>query len=117
VTVNITINAVTSPYAVLYTITNQWPGGFTADVKITNVSGANINGWTLKWTFPGNQQITNLWNGNVTQSGTSVTVTDAGWNKKLDTGANTTIGFQATFSGTNAKPTAFTLNGVNCTVQ
>lgn len=118
VAVSITITgSQTAPYAVLYTITNQWPGGFTADVKITNVSGANINGWTLAWSFAGDQKITNLWNGVVTQSGKNVSVKDASWNKVINTGGSQTIGFQATFSGTNAKPTSFTLNGVNCTVQ
>ena len=47
---------------------NQWSTGFTANVGVTN-RGAALNGWTLTWAFPGNQQITNAWNSTVTQTG------------------------------------------------
>lgn len=36
---------------------------------------SSVDGWTLAWTFPGGQQIVNLWNGIATQNGSSVTVT------------------------------------------
>ena len=40
-------------------VANSWSNGFTADVTITNTGTTPINGWTLAWTFAGNQQITN----------------------------------------------------------
>ena len=46
-----------------YTVVNSWPGGFQAGITIANTGAGAINGWTLRWTFGGNQQITNLWNG------------------------------------------------------
>ena len=60
--------------SVNYNITSDWGSGFVADVAIKN-EGDPINGWTLSWTFPDGQQITNLWNGNHTQSGAKVSVT------------------------------------------
>jgi glucose/arabinose dehydrogenase len=51
---------------------NQWSNGFTANVTVTNRAAA-LNGWTVSWTFPGNQQITNAWNTQLTQSGAAVT--------------------------------------------
>ncbi|GAA5527372.1 glycoside hydrolase family 9 protein [Herpetosiphon gulosus] len=100
---------------VTYTISNQWPTGFTADVVIKN-NGAAINGWNLAWTYSGNQFISNLWNGNVSQAGQAVNVTNVNWNGYLGTGATASFGMQASFSGTNTKPTAFSLNGVACSV-
>src|SRR5690606_23773355 len=48
-----------------YTV-NSWGTGFPANVAITNL-GRAIHGWTLEWAFPGNQQVTNLWNGTYPQ--------------------------------------------------
>ena len=95
---------------------NSWTGGFTADVTVKNTGTAQIGGWTLKWTYPGDQKVTSAWNANVTQSGAAVTATDMGYNGTLAAGASTGFGFQGTFGSSNATPTAFTLNGAACTV-
>lgn len=108
----------TGNYVVTYAIQNDWGSGATVNVTIKNNSTAAVNGWTLAWTFSGNQKITNLWNGSYTQSGTSVSVKDAGYNSNIPANGGTqTFGFQITYSGTNAKPTSFTLNGTACQVQ
>jgi len=52
----------------------------------------------------------------VTQSGTSVTATNASWNGALAAGGSASFGFLASSTGTNAAPTAFTLNGTACAV-
>jgi len=83
--------------------------GFTADVTITNRSDEPIDGWVLKWTFPGNQQIYEMWNAGYEQSGSAVTVWDTvDWNKIIaPNGGTLTFGFNANFSGENAIPTDF----------
>src|SRR6185437_16691065 len=63
-----------SACSVTYTVQNQWTGGFTASLNITNLGSTALNGWTLVFTFPGSQQVTQLWNGNVSQSGNTVTI-------------------------------------------
>ena len=100
---------------VSYTITNQWPGGFGANVNITNL-GDPLTSWTLKWTFANGQTVTQLWNGNVTQSGANVTVTNMSYNGSIATGATLTgMGFNGSWNNsTNSVPTSFTLNGVTC---
>jgi len=104
--------------AVTYAIQNDWGSGATINVTIRNNGSSAINGWTLAWTFPGNQQITNLWNGTYTQSGASVTVKNASWNGTIAAnGGTVSFGFNISYSGTNAKPTAFTLNGTACQSQ
>ncbi|GHO93050.1 hypothetical protein KSF_030980 [Reticulibacter mediterranei] len=54
---------------VQYTVANQWPGGFTANITITNTGTSSLNGWTLVFTFPGSQQVMQGWNGTFTQQG------------------------------------------------
>ena len=44
-----------------YTLRSVWPTGLTADLTIHN-NGDALNGWTLTYTWPGNQQVTNAWN-------------------------------------------------------
>ena len=98
-----------------YTSQNDWGTGFTANVVITNNSSTAINGWTLTWAFPGNQTITNLWNATYSQTGTAVSVTNLGYNNVIAaSGGSVNFGFNANYSGTNAKPAAFVLNGVTC---
>jgi cellulase/cellobiase CelA1 len=95
---------------VTYKVTSQWSGGFTGDVAVA-VTGGTVNGWTLTFAFANGQQITNAWNATVRQAGTAVTATDAGWNAQLGTAD---WGFNGTWNGTNANPTAFSLNGTAC---
>ncbi len=96
---------------------NSWPGGFTANITITNTGSATINGWTLRFTFPGNQQITQIWNGSYTQSGNQVTITNLSYNATIAPNGSVNPGFNGSWSGSNTNPTAFTLNGTACTVQ
>jgi polygalacturonase len=103
----------TTTCQVAYSVTASWPGGFTASVTITN-GGSAVSAWTLGFTFPGNQQVTQGWAGTWSQSGESVTVTSASWNGSLAAGGATTIGFNGSYSGSNPSPTAFTLNGAAC---
>lgn len=96
-----------------YQVSSDWGSGFTANVTITN-HAAQVNGWHLGFTFTGSQKVVQGWNGTWSQTGTAVTVTDAGWNASLPTGASTTIGFNGSYTGTNTAPGAFTLNGTPC---
>ncbi|GCF10710.1 endo-1,4-beta-xylanase [Dictyobacter arantiisoli] len=104
--------------SVHYVVSNQWNSGFGASISITNTSSTAINGWSLKFNFPNGQTITQLWNGTVTQSGSSVTITNTSYNGSIPAGGtlNSSPGFNGSWSGTNSSPTAFTLNGATCTV-
>jgi hypothetical protein len=101
-----------------YAITNQWPGGFGASITITNTGATAINGWSLGFSFPNGQTITQGWNGTFTQSGSAVTITNAAYNSIISAGAtlSSAPGFNGSWTGTNGAPTAFTLNGASCTV-
>ena len=94
--------------------TSDWNNGFTATVTIKNLGDA-LNNWSLKFAFPNSsQRVVQGWSARWSQSGSEVTATNESWNGSLPTGASTSIGFNGSYSGSNPKPTAFTLNGVAC---
>lgn len=98
-----------------YQVTNQWPGGFGANVTITNL-GDPINGWTLTWSYTAGQTITQAWSATVTQSGGNVTARNVDYNGNLATNASTSFGFNGSWNNSsNPEPTSFTLNGTVCT--
>jgi cellulose 1,4-beta-cellobiosidase len=108
--------AAAAPCTVDYKVSNQWGTGFTAAVTVTN-NGAAKTGWSLKWTYGGDQKVSNAWNAKVTQSGAAVTAANESYNGSLPTGGSASFGFQATYSGSNAVPATFTLDGVTCNVD
>ena len=99
-----------------YKIASQWNGGFTGDVKITNL-GAAVSGWDLVWTFPNGQRISQAWNATTTNAGDTVTAKSLGYNKDIATNGSVSFGFNGSWSGTNGIPSSFSLNGAVCTGQ
>ncbi|NUR63043.1 MAG: alpha-L-arabinofuranosidase, partial [Catenulispora sp.] len=95
---------------------NYWTGGFTANVTVANNGTSAWSGWTVAWTWPGDQKVTNAWNAAVTQTGTGVTATNLSYNGSVAPGGSTSFGFQGTWASGNGSPTAFTVNGVACSV-
>ncbi|MFH9060042.1 glycoside hydrolase family 6 protein [Streptomyces coeruleorubidus] len=104
------------PCTVDYKVQNQWNTGFTAAVTITNNSAAKSS-WSLKWSYAGNQKVTSGWNAKISQSGADVTVANESYNAQLATGGSVSFGFQGSYSGSNAIPATFTLDGVTCNVD
>jgi cellulose 1,4-beta-cellobiosidase len=108
-----TVAAAAAACTVKYQVQSSWSGGFTANVTLTNNSSAKSS-WKVGWSFPGDQKVTNGWSAKFTQSGSAVTAANESYNGQLGSGASVSFGFNGTFSGTNAAPTAFTLDGAAC---
>ncbi|WP_051367171.1 cellulose binding domain-containing protein [Hamadaea tsunoensis] len=101
--------------SVTYNNQNQWPGGFTANVTVTNL-GDPISGWNLGFDFPAaGQSVQQGWSATWTQSGQHVNAASLDWNKNLATNGSTSIGFNGLWTGSNPVPASFTLNGITCT--
>jgi cellulose 1,4-beta-cellobiosidase len=100
--------------AVTYSVVNAWPGGLQEQAVLTNTSASPVRGWTLTWSFAGGQRVTDLWNGEFTQSGERVRVTNASYNGTIAPSASVTIGFTSTSAGSDAPLAAFQLNGTEC---
>jgi hypothetical protein len=88
-----------------YAIGSSWSNGFTANVTVSNPGTVATKTWKVTWTWGGNQSIVNAWNAAIASNGTAVTATNMGYNGAIAAGGNTTLGFQASFSGTNSNPT------------
>jgi hypothetical protein len=101
---------------IVYSITNQWQGGFGAAITIDNTGSTALSNWVLTWTFANGQTITQLWNGNESQSGANVTVSNMSYNGSIPAGGSySAMGFNGTWnSSTNAVPGAFAINGTAC---
>ncbi|NUR03206.1 MAG: cellulose 1,4-beta-cellobiosidase [Streptomyces sp.] len=110
------VSAASVPCTVDYKVQNDWGSGFTAAVTVTNNSAAKSS-WAVKWSYAGDQKVTNYWNTKLTQSGTAVTAANETYNGQLATGGSVSFGFQGSYSGSNAVPTSFTLDGVTCNVD
>jgi Cellulose binding domain len=93
---------------------STWPGGFTASVTISDTGTAPINGWTLAFTFPGDQKITNAWNATVTQAGAGVSAANLFYNATIPPGGSQSFGFQGTWATNGTAPASFTVNGAAC---
>jgi endoglucanase len=91
-----------------------WPGHFVGQVSITNTGRTPIKGWTLQWSFLGDQQVTTAWSAAVTRSGATVTAKNMPWNATVNKGQTVTFGFIAHTEGPNPDPVLFRLNGGLC---
>ncbi|MEW9529269.1 cellulose binding domain-containing protein [Microbispora sp. NPDC049125] len=91
----------------------SWPGGFSADISITN-NGPTINGWTARWTFPTPATLEAVWNAKIAQDGPyAMTGTNMPWNAVIPTGRVTAFGWTARAPRADV-PTEITVNGVPC---
>ncbi|MFE9601070.1 cellulose binding domain-containing protein [Streptomyces hokutonensis] len=106
----------TGACSVAYRITNQWAGGFQADVQVTNTGSTTWNGWALGWSFADGQQIGQLWNADWTQSGATVAARNVSWNGTVAAGSSVGFGFTGSWSGVNTKPASFRVGDRACTV-
>jgi hypothetical protein len=101
--------------AVSYTRVSEWAGGVVAQVTIRNTGASAVTGWTLTFSFPGDQKIINGWNAVVTQTGAAVSATNAPYNPTIPAGGSVSFGFQAGWHSSDANPTSFLLNQAACT--
>jgi endo-1,4-beta-xylanase len=75
-----------------YRTVNSWPGGFQGEVTVTAGASA-ITAWTVRWTLSSGQTITQLWSGNLSTSGSNVTVGNVSYNGSVPASGSTTFGF------------------------
>jgi Glycosyl hydrolases family 11/Cellulose binding domain len=102
---------------VTYTVTNQWSGGFSANLAVQNTGTSAWSNWTLTWTFPASgQAVSSGWNGTFSQSGQNVSVKNASWNGSVPAGqaVSSAPGFNGTWTSSNPVPTSFSVNGNVC---
>ncbi|MFC6576341.1 extracellular catalytic domain type 1 short-chain-length polyhydroxyalkanoate depolymerase [Planomonospora parontospora] len=110
-----TVTPGTGSCRVTYTV-NAWNTGLTTAVKITNTGSAAVDGWSLAFTLPGGQTVSNAWNAAVSPNSGQVTARNVSYNGTIAPGASAEFGFQAAHTGNTGEPASFTLNGTPCAV-
>jgi cellulase/cellobiase CelA1 len=98
----------TSGCAATYRITGSWQGGFQGEVTVRNAGSTATKSWNVGWNFTAGQVLSQVWSATGGQSGTAVSVRDAGWNAALAPNATTTFGFIAAWTASNPVPTPIT---------
>jgi hypothetical protein len=107
-----------APYCLVhYMVSSQWQQGFVADIAVTNTGTSAWTSWTLRWRYPGGQQITTAWNGTWTMSGQSVTFTGSAWQLPVQVGQTVHVGFNGTGNGSSPPPADFSVNGHPCGIS
>ncbi|GAB3800491.1 cellulose binding domain-containing protein [Micromonospora zhanjiangensis] len=91
-----------------YRTLNEAPTGFVAEVTVANPTAAPVNGWSVVFTYPGDQRITASWNAVVQQDGQVVTATNASWNATIPPGGSVTYGLYGNWRRSDAPPTTLT---------
>ena len=81
----------------------------------SDTGSSALNGWTLGFTLPAGQSVTSSWNATLSGSSGALTARNAAHNGSIPAGGSTSFGFQGSYSGGFASPSAFTLNGSACT--
>ncbi len=100
-------NPGTGACSATFAVTNSWSGGFQGSVTV-RAGAAAVNGWTVRFGFPGGQTINQAWNAKYSASGSAVTLTNESYNGSIPAGGSTTAGF----TGTGAAPASVT--GLTC---
>ena len=72
-----------------------WPGGFQGAITV-QAGSAGVNGWTVRWTNPTGQAVTQLWGGQHTASGQASTVVGMPWNANVAPNGSVEFGFLST---------------------
>ncbi|MFV2024552.1 cellulose binding domain-containing protein [Micromonospora sp. LOL_028] len=98
---------------VTYTV-NAWNSGLTTAISVTNTSTTTVNGWTLAFTLPSGQTITNGWNATYSPLSGPVKASNVSYNGTIAPNSSVDFGFQATHTGNTGRPSSFTLNGTAC---
>ncbi|GAA0572876.1 ricin-type beta-trefoil lectin domain protein [Paractinoplanes ferrugineus] len=95
-----------------YKVVSEWSGGFQSEITVTNASSGASTGWQAAFTLADGQQVSQSWNADVKQSGSTVTATNVSYNGTLAPGASATFGFLGSRTGNSTSaPT------VSCTLS
>jgi chitin-binding protein len=96
-----------------YAVVNAWQGGYQAQVTVSNPGHDTLAGWSVTLDLPGGQTITQVWNGRLSERGTSATIANLSYNAEMSADASTTFGFLGSVSGSGTADTPM----IRCTAR
>jgi predicted carbohydrate-binding protein with CBM5 and CBM33 domain len=97
-----------TPCNASYSIVSTWPGGFQAQVTVTNPGTTTLTGWTVSWVLADDETISSSWSGVLSQAGSLATMKNADWNNVLAPGGTASFGFTANETSSPVIPSNIT---------
>jgi len=85
-----------------YIVNDEWNGGFTATVRITNDTETAINGWQVNWQYENSDRQTSGWNATISGSN-PYEASNLNWNAQIAPGNSAEFGIQGSKSNGNAE--------------
>jgi hypothetical protein len=92
-----------------WSLTSSWSGGFQLGFTVSDTGQSATNGWSVAFSWPGSQTLTQIWNAAASQSGSTLDATSLSYNGVIQPGGSTTFGLL----GSGAAPS--TLPDLACT--
>jgi chitin-binding protein len=71
---------------------------------MVHASTTPISNWTVSWTWPGAQSLTQAWSGTSSSTGSLVSVKNAAWNGTVAANSHTTFGRQRRSADDGGQP-------------
>ncbi|GAA0376854.1 hypothetical protein GCM10009541_19070 [Micromonospora gifhornensis] len=105
------------PCQVSYALRKDSGKDFTAELSLTNTGDRELRDWTVRFAFPGGQQVTGASPVPARQQGHAVAVQAAPDHPALAPGATEKLRLTGTYTGTNPLPVEFRLGDERCGVQ
>lgn len=88
-------------------VVTSWSGGYQLQLTVTNTGTAPLSGWNVSFAFADtSESVSSSWNAAVTQSGTTVTATNAGYDGSVAAGSAAIFGMIV--NGSNSTLSALT---------
>jgi cellulose 1,4-beta-cellobiosidase len=103
-----------------YELRNEYPENFQSRIFIHNHGAQAVDGWTLAFTYPGDQRLSLVYGAYFTQPAGSgaVALTPTAATKVIPAGGKVSLPLlQGRFTNDNGFPSGFTLNGQLCDVS
>ena len=98
-----------------HTEVSRWPGGYQAQITITNPGTEPLEDWSLEFTLPEGAGVHQMWNAELEESGGAYTAAPPRWGAAVPPGGSYTFGYNGRYDGDGATdPVACTLNGAPC---
>jgi endoglucanase len=98
----------TATCSATYSTESSWSGGFVGAVTVSDTGTTALTGWTVTFSFGGDQTVTDSWDASLTQSLEYVTASNLSYNGSVAAGSSTSFGFQGTWSASDATPASLT---------
>lgn len=91
-----------------YVTQSQFTGAFVAAVTVANTGTVALTGWTVTFTFGGDQTVTIRWDATITQSKETVTAINESFDGNVPVGGSAGFGFYGAWSTNDTPPASLT---------